>query len=367
MKAYQIKVTVKDSKPPVWRRMMIPAGITFQVFSAMINEAMEWCGYHLYNFTFSKLGVCFEEEIDDFEYGNMERLEAGESVIDSYLEGQKSFTYCYDFGDNWIHTITVEDIVDDYDQLCAQVVKYKGDSFPEDCGGIWGYYELMETLANPKDPEYENMKEWYEDAFPGEYDMDVINDMLYDLGMGDTMDLPEETDVLLVIDMQNDFIDGALGTEEAKAIVPKVAGRIEAFEGLVLFTQDTHEDDYLETQEGKNLPVKHCIRDTQGWEIHPEIANWVEREETVIEKPTFGSAELAAMLGMMSSDIQINSVTLVGLCTDICVISNAMLLKAFMPEVPIIVDASYCAGVTPESHRTALQAMKACQIEVLEG
>ncbi|MDD3360847.1 MAG: cysteine hydrolase [Hespellia sp.] len=181
------------------------------------------------------------------------------------------------------------------------------------------------------------------------------------------MDLPEETDVLLVIDMQNDFIDGALGTEEAKAIVPKVAGRIEDFEGLVLFTQDTHEDDYLETQEGKNLPVKHCIRDTQGWEIHPEIAKWVEREETVIEKPTFGSAQLAGMLGMMNSDIQINSVTLVGLCTDICVISNAMLLKAFMPEVPIIVDASCCAGVTPESHRTALQAMKACQIEVLEG
>ncbi|MDD2980701.1 MAG: cysteine hydrolase [Hespellia sp.] len=171
--------------------------------------------------------------------------------------------------------------------------------------------------------------------------------------------------LLIVVDMQNDFIGGALGTKEAQKILPDVVEKIKTFEGPVLFTQDTHEKNYLETQEGKKLPVEHCIRETEGWKLHPEIAALVGDEENIIKKPTFGSAEMAAMLGMMSEKFEIESITLIGLCTDICVISNAMTLKAFLPEVPIIVDSKCCAGVTPESHENALRAMRACQIEIV--
>lgn len=168
-------------------------------------------------------------------------------------------------------------------------------------------------------------------------------------------------EILIVVDMQNDFITGSLGTAEAERIVPAVAERIRQFPGRVLFTQDTHEANYLETQEGRKLPVPHCIRGTDGWQIHPEIE--ALRTEPAIEKPTFGSVQLAEMLRGMP----VEQITLVGLCTDICVLANAMLLRAFLPEVPILVDASCCAGVTPESHRRALEAMKTCQIEILES
>lgn len=170
--------------------------------------------------------------------------------------------------------------------------------------------------------------------------------------------------VLVVVDMQNDFIDGALGTPEAAAIVPKVAEKIRGFDGLVLATRDTHTADYLSTQEGRRLPVEHCVVCTPGWAIHPEIAALLE--EAPVDKPSFGSVELGENLRALHEEAGIESVTLVGLCTDICVISNALLLKAFLPEVPVIVDAACCAGVTPESHRTALEAMRMCQIEILE-
>ncbi len=169
-------------------------------------------------------------------------------------------------------------------------------------------------------------------------------------------------DILLVIDMQNDFIDGALGTKEAVAIVPKVRERIENFKGTVLFTRDTHEPHYLDTQEGKNLPVPHCIKGTDGWQIRPELD--ALRKTEPVDKPTFGSAELGNILQQMDREEKIGSITIIGLCTDICVISNALLVKAFLPEVPIAVDASCCAGVTPYSHETALKAMEACQIKV---
>ena len=170
-------------------------------------------------------------------------------------------------------------------------------------------------------------------------------------------------DILVVVDMQNDFIDGALGTKEAVAIVPKVEERIRNFKGTVLFTRDTHESWYLDTQEGKKLPVPHCIRNTEGWQIRNELDSL--RKTEPIDKETFGSTDLADELVAMNIDDEIGSITFVGLCTDICVISNAMLLKAFLPEVPIMVDSLCCAGVTPESHERALEAMKACQIEVL--
>lgn len=166
--------------------------------------------------------------------------------------------------------------------------------------------------------------------------------------------------ILIVVDMQRDFIDGALGTPEAVAIVPYVKHLIENFDGKVLFTRDTHFADYLDTQEGKNLPVKHCIKDTVGWQIHPELD--ILRKTDAIDKLTFGSSELPNIL---AQEEKIDSITFVGLCTDICVISNVMVTKAFFPEVPLIVDAKGCAGVTPQSHQNALEAMKLCQITVV--
>ncbi len=168
--------------------------------------------------------------------------------------------------------------------------------------------------------------------------------------------------VLIVVDMQNDFVNGALGTKEAVAIVPHVKKKIEEFQGTVLFTRDTHESWYLETQEGRNLPVSHCIKGTEGWQIIPELD--ALRNTEVIDKETFGSSDLAEELVMMNEEEEIGKITLIGLCTDICVISNAMIIKAFLPEVPIVVDASCCAGVTPESHQNALKAMEMCQIQV---
>ena len=168
--------------------------------------------------------------------------------------------------------------------------------------------------------------------------------------------------ILLVIDMQNDFIDGALGTAEAVAIVDKVAEKIRSFPGRVIFTRDTHEENYMETQEGRNLPVPHCIRGSQGWQIREELEKL--RTGPAVDKPTFGSQTLGELLLKLDKEEKIGSITLVGLCTDICVISNALLAKAFLPEVPVSVDAACCAGVTPESHKTALSAMKMCQIQV---
>ncbi len=166
--------------------------------------------------------------------------------------------------------------------------------------------------------------------------------------------------ILLVVDMQNDFIDGALGTAEAVAIVPYVKSLIEGFDGKVFFTRDTHFENYMETEEGKNLPVPHCIKGTEGWQIRGELD--ALRKTEAIDKLTFGSRDLVEVL---SREGEIESITFVGLCTDICVISNAMVVKAFYPEIPLIVDARGCAGVTPESHTRALEAMKMCQIKVV--
>ncbi len=169
---------------------------------------------------------------------------------------------------------------------------------------------------------------------------------------------------LIVVDMQNDFIDGVLGTKEAVAILPAVKEKIKNFDGRVLFTRDTHESDYLSTQEGQNLPVEHCVRDTHGWQINAELD--ALRKEEPIDKPVFGSVALGQLLKAYDTyEEKIENITLVGVCTDICVISNAMLIKSFLPETPIFVDAACCAGVTPESHERALDAMAVCQIKVL--
>lgn len=178
-------------------------------------------------------------------------------------------------------------------------------------------------------------------------------------------------DVLIVVDMQNDFVTGVLGTKEAAAIAPRVAQRVA--EGLsrgesVLFTRDTHGEDYLSTQEGKRLPVPHCIRGTEGWEIIPRLQEYAVQP---IDKPTFGSRYLGALLKARDEDLRkqgmpgVEKVTLIGVCTDICVLSNALLVKAFLPEAEIVVEADCCAGVTPAAHRTALEAMMGCQITVV--
>lgn len=169
-------------------------------------------------------------------------------------------------------------------------------------------------------------------------------------------------DILIVVDMQNDFVSGALGSADAQAIVPNVVEKVKGFNGRVIFTRDTHPENYMDTQEGHNLPVPHCIKGTAGWEICPELAPLCKE---VIDKPTFGSAKLGELLAAADKAEPISSITLVGLCTDICVISNAMLVKAFLPEVPVTVDAACCAGVTPDSHKTALAAMLPCQITVI--
>ena len=169
--------------------------------------------------------------------------------------------------------------------------------------------------------------------------------------------------ILVVVDMQNDFIDGALGTKEAVAIVENVVSKIRSYPAEDVYaTRDTHETDYLKTQEGKFLPVEHCIRGTTGWEIRPEIAALLS-EERIFDKPTFGSVALAEKLREENQKEEL-SIELVGLCTDICVISNALLLKACMPEVLISADASCCAGVTPEKHEAALETMRSCQVQV---
>ena len=165
---------------------------------------------------------------------------------------------------------------------------------------------------------------------------------------------------LIVVDMQNDFITGSLGSKLAEAIVPNVVEKVKNYEGTVIFTRDTHFSDYMKTQEGKNLPVQHCIKDTAGWEICDELKPYVNK---VVDKITFGSVDLPDVIKAYGE--QIEEIELCGLCTDICVISNAMILKATFPEVKIVVDSNCCAGVTEESHQTALNAMKAVQIDVI--
>ena len=164
---------------------------------------------------------------------------------------------------------------------------------------------------------------------------------------------------LIVVDMQVDFIDGSLGSPQARAIVPKVVDLVNRFDGQVIFTRDTHGPNYLKTQEGRKLPVEHCIHGTPGWQICRELQPFAR---DVVDKLSFGSIALPRLLAQNGTPEEI---TLCGLCTDICVISNAMLLRAALPETEIAVEEACCAGVTPASHATALQAMTACQITVL--
>lgn len=171
--------------------------------------------------------------------------------------------------------------------------------------------------------------------------------------------------VLVVVDVQNDFIDGSLGSKEAQAAMPRIMEKVAAFDGRIFVTQDTHLSDYLQTQEGANLPVPHCEKGTKGWELPGALDRLVrEKGATFYEKVTFGSTDLASDLAERFAAGQIESVEFIGFCTDICVVSNALLLKAQAPELPLMVDASCCAGVTPEKHESALDVMASCQVAI---
>ena len=170
---------------------------------------------------------------------------------------------------------------------------------------------------------------------------------------------------LVVVDMQKDFVDGALGSGDAVAIVPSVVEKIKSFDGEIFITLDTHFDNYPETAEGKKLPVLHCIKGTDGWQLDKNVASALaDREYTAVEKPTFGSLELPRLIEA-ASDGDDFSIEIIGLCTDICVVSNALVLKANFPEMPISVEADCCAGVTPQAHEAALATMRSCQIDVI--
>lgn len=171
--------------------------------------------------------------------------------------------------------------------------------------------------------------------------------------------------VLVVVDMQNDFVDGALGTKEAFGIVENVVSKIENFEGKIFATLDTHQNNYMETSEGKKLPVPHCIRMTNGWLLNEKVRTALsDKDYKIVEKKTFGSTKLVKKIQKIKKNDDME-IEFVGLCTDICVVSNVLLLKAYFPEMKMTVDASCCAGVTPESHKAALETMKMCQIDII--
>ncbi len=170
--------------------------------------------------------------------------------------------------------------------------------------------------------------------------------------------------ILIVVDVQNDFVDGVLGTKEAKEIIPYLIAKIEKFQGEILFTQDTHDQDYLVTLEGRKLPVPHCIKGTDGWKLFPDIERF-SRGRKIFQKNTFGSEALIQYVKTLAQATTIETITCVGICTDICVITNAMLIKTAFPNIPIIIDSKACAGVTPQSHEQALQAMKMVHIDIM--
>ncbi len=170
---------------------------------------------------------------------------------------------------------------------------------------------------------------------------------------------------LVIVDIQNDFVDGALGTKEAEGIIDAACQKIKGFDGEIFVTYDTHFENYLNTAEGKKLPVTHCVKDSFGWQLNEKIQKALEgREYTAVEKLTFGSTELPELIKKSAGDSDFD-VTLIGLCTDICVVSNALILKANFYDKNIIVDKNCCAGVTVESHNAALTTMQMCQIEVV--
>ncbi len=175
--------------------------------------------------------------------------------------------------------------------------------------------------------------------------------------------------ILIVVDMQKDFVTGALASAEAQAILPKVKEKIEVYDRAgkeIIFTRDTHGEDYMQTNEGKHLPVPHCIKGTDGWQICAELTDGITSEYKTVDKPTFGFLGWKDVLASETADGSNLDIEMIGVCTDICVVSNALILKALYPEATVRVDAGCCAGVTPEAHAAALVTMRACQVDVTD-
>jgi len=175
--------------------------------------------------------------------------------------------------------------------------------------------------------------------------------------------------ILIVVDMQNDFVTGALGSEDAQKILPGVRAKIDAYhkeDAEVIFTRDTHGEDYMQTNEGKHLPVPHCIKGTDGWQICAELTDGITSEYKTVDKPTFGFLGWKDVLASETADGSDLDIEMVGVCTDICVVSNALILKALYPEATVRVDAGCCAGVTPEAHAAALATMRSCQVDIID-
>lgn len=201
MKAYQLKVMIKNSKPPIWRRIIVPAGLSFSQLELVLNETMGWNGGHLGSFEFRASGVQIEESFDDFFM--TDAIDATETIIDDFLDEADWFSYIYDFGDWWDHRVTVEKVIFDYPHNYPQVIKIKGDTPPEDCGGIYGYYELLRILNDPDDPMHEEMSDWIEIVSPVKYDIEEVNDMLEILYLTDEPHLPMGKE-----ELYREFYDG---------------------------------------------------------------------------------------------------------------------------------------------------------------
>ncbi|WP_287715179.1 IS1096 element passenger TnpR family protein [Blautia sp.] len=179
MKAYQMKIAIKNSHPPIWRRFIVPAGLSFSQLSIVLNGVMGWCGYHLFKFEFYHLRLNIKEKYEDFiGLGEEEQLEASETIIDPFMEQEDWFSYIYDFGDYWEHRVTIEKVIEDYGSSYPVVLKYKGETPFEDCGGIYRYYDLQEILKDPSHPEHGNMKAWTEGHFTRDYDLNEVNESL---------------------------------------------------------------------------------------------------------------------------------------------------------------------------------------------
>lgn len=190
MKAYQIKIAIKHSHPPIWRRCIVPSGLTFSQLGVILNEVMGWSGAHLFQFNFYHMGITIEEEPEEYDWGDEDILDSVDTPIEPFLDHEEWFTYVYDFGDDWEHRVTVEKILWDYEFDYPEVIKYKGDTPYEDCGGIYGYYELLEVLKNPDNPQYEDMTEWVGNIPHEKYDLEQVNQRLQQMRLSDTKHAP---------------------------------------------------------------------------------------------------------------------------------------------------------------------------------
>lgn len=216
MKAYQLKITLRDSHPPIWRRIIVPAGLSFSQLTLIINTVMDWCGYHMSEYTFHDLGIILSDDYepdDDLGFSEYEMLDAKEYIIDTFFDKAKKFKYVYDFGDYWQHDVQIEKVLTDYSHNYPMVVKYKGETPLEDCGGIYGWYELLKTLSDPDSPDYEDMKEWADEQAKDDFDMDLMNNDLEHFALTDEESEPKTRSEL--------YEDHVFNEEPFKRIVPK--------------------------------------------------------------------------------------------------------------------------------------------------